>query len=65
MVQSTDHSLYQYSFSLLVNKLVRMKLFRPLALLIAAARAQLILGALALIEFTIEILEAAEVVATV
>ncbi|CAI0652376.1 unnamed protein product, partial [Colletotrichum noveboracense] len=37
----------------------------PLALFIAAAQAQLILGALALIEFTIEILEAEAVVATV
>ncbi|EXK23559.1 hypothetical protein FOMG_19678 [Fusarium oxysporum f. sp. melonis 26406] len=39
--------------------------FLPLALFIAAAQAQLILGALALIEFTIEILEAEAVVATV
>ncbi|KAK1711271.1 uncharacterized protein BDZ83DRAFT_118971 [Colletotrichum acutatum] len=42
-----------------------MRFFLPLALFIAAAQAQLILGAIALIEFTIEILEAAEVVATV
>ncbi|KAK2029823.1 hypothetical protein LX32DRAFT_692997 [Colletotrichum zoysiae] len=37
----------------------------PLALFIATAQAQLILGALALIEFTIEILEAEAVVATI
>ncbi|KAK0367555.1 hypothetical protein CLIM01_15088 [Colletotrichum limetticola] len=37
----------------------------PIVLFIAAAQAQLILGALALIEFTIEILEAEAVVATV
>ncbi|GKT61263.1 hypothetical protein ColTof4_01348 [Colletotrichum tofieldiae] len=43
-----------------------MKFFLlPFALFIAAAQAQLIVGALALIELTIEILEAAEVVATV
>ncbi|KAK1715216.1 hypothetical protein BDP67DRAFT_511908 [Colletotrichum lupini] len=42
-----------------------MRLLLPLFLFAAYAQAQLILGALALIELTIEVLEAAEVVATI
>lgn len=42
-----------------------MKLLLPLTLMVAAARAQFIIGALALIELTIEIFEAAELVAEI
>ena len=42
-----------------------MKIFLPLALLVAVSQAQLIIGALALIEFVVEIIEAEQVVAVI